>query len=220
VSISLCSLLVSYITHRDWRTLVAIGVGPVTPHGAQQGSVLAFLALLRLALRQAGGHLNWGCGKPGAGRRAAHISYRAIARLRVYLGLRNQCWEGREEQGWMNAARTLPHLPECFSVPPVAWAPQLLKGISTSSWPSVVKCPCRMETQTPRPLGWDSCNLRSWSVSDVEACLCVGCSHSQVPHDSSAPPYSQRKARPYLLWPWIIAVTGGGVVISPFLCVI
>lgn len=123
---------------------------------------------------------------------------------------------------WACAAMPLPHLPGRSSVPPVARAPTAIQRhlhflVGLKEGTSVVKCPCRMETQTPRPLGWDSCNLRSWPVSDVEACLCVGRSHSQVPHDSPAPPSSQRKEQPYLLWPWITAVTG--VVISPFLCV-
>lgn len=59
---------------------------------------------------------------------------------------------------------------------------------------NLVKCQGRVETQTPRPLGRDSCNLPSWPVSDVGVCLGVGCSHSQVPHAS--PPHSQSKVQP------------------------
>lgn len=106
-----------------------------------------------------------------------------IARLRMCVGLRNLNAGRSGKVAWKGiqvASRDgPPNLPECPSVPPVAPDPQLLKGTSsTSSWPlrdstDLVKCQSRMETQTPRPLGRDSCNLRSWPVSDVGACLFV-----------------------------------------------
>jgi len=50
-----------------------------------------------------------------------------------------------------------PHLPGGSSVPPVALTPVIQRHLyfllTLKEGTNLVKCPCRMETQTPRPLG-------------------------------------------------------------------